>query len=95
MLYEVITQLAIEFYERLIKEAAKHHLLVDFHGCSKPTGLHRAYPNLINYEGVHGNEYNKFNEEQTPSHNVDLAFTRMMTGPMDYTPGAMTRNNFV
>jgi len=85
-------QLAIEFYERLIKEAAKHHLLVDFHGCSKPTGLHRTYPNLINYEGVHGNEYNKFNEEQTPSHNVDLAFTRMMTGPMDYTPGAMTNS---
>ncbi|WP_163709336.1 glycoside hydrolase family 97 protein [Mangrovibacterium lignilyticum] len=86
-------QLAIEFYERLIQEAAKHHLLVDFHGCSKPTGLHRTYPNLINYEGVHGNEYNKFNDEQTPSHNVDLPFTRMMTGPMDYTPGAMT--NFV
>lgn len=85
-------QLAIEFYERLIAEAAKHHLLVDFHGCSKPTGLHRTYPNLINYEGVHGNEYNKFNDEQTPSHNVDLAFTRMMTGPMDYTPGAMSNS---
>lgn len=85
-------QLAIEFYERLIKEAAKHHLLVDFHGCSKPTGLHRTYPNLINYEGVHGNEYNKFEENQSPSHNIDLPFTRMMAGPMDYTPGAMSNS---
>ena len=85
-------QIAIEFYERMIKEAAKHHLLIDYHGCSKPTGLHRTYPNLINYEGVHGGEYNKFNDEETPSHNVDIAFTRMMAGPMDYTPGAMSNS---
>nr|WP_321454223.1 glycoside hydrolase family 97 protein [uncultured Carboxylicivirga sp.] len=85
-------QIAIEFYERMIKEAAKHHLLIDYHGCSKPTGLHRTYPNLINYESVHGGEYNKFNDEETPSHNVDIAFTRMMAGPMDYTPGAMSNS---
>lgn len=82
-------QLAVEFYERLAREAAKHHLLVDYHGCSKPTGLSRTYPNIINYEGVRGNEYNKFNKDETPGHNVDLVFTRMVAGPMDYTPGAM------
>ncbi len=85
-------QIANEFYERLLSEAAKHKLLVDYHGCSKPTGLHRTYPNLINYEGVHGGEYNKFTEDQTPSHNVDIVFTRMMAGPMDYTPGAMSNS---
>lgn len=83
-------QLAIEFYERLVKAAAEHHLLVDYHGCSKPTGLHRTYPNLINYESVRGNEYNKFSDEGIPpGHNVDIAFTRMTAGPLDYTPGAM------
>ena len=85
-------QLGIEFYERLVREAAKYELLVDYHGCSKPTGLHRTYPNLINYEAVRGNEYNKFSTGETPGHNVDIAFTRMMTGPMDYTPGAMTNS---
>lgn len=85
-------QLGIEFYERLVKEAAKYHLLVDYHGCSKPTGLHRTYPNLINYESVRGNEYNKFATGETPGHNVDIAFTRMIAGPLDYTPGAMTNS---
>lgn len=83
-------QLAIEFYERLAKEAAKRKLLVDYHGCSKPTGLHRTYPNVVNFEAVRGNEYNKFGQPSiNPKHNVQLAFTRMLAGPMDYTPGAM------
>jgi alpha-glucosidase len=92
-------QLAIEFYERMVKAAAKHQLLVNFHGCSKPTGLHRTYPNLVNYEAVLGNEYNKFSSEGVPpGHNVDIAFTRMTAGPLDYTPGAMrnsTQGNWV
>ncbi|NBC25866.1 MAG: Retaining alpha-galactosidase [Bacteroidetes bacterium] len=83
-------QLAIEFYENFAKEAAKYHLLVVYHGCSKPTGLSRAFPNIINYEAVRGNEYNKFSETvPTPGHNVDIAYTRMVAGPLDYTPGAM------
>ena len=85
-------QLAIGFYERCGKEAAKRHLLVDYHGCSKPTGLSRTYPNIINYEGVIGNEYNKGDWRgmfPTPEHNVTIPFTRMIGGPMDYTPGAM------
>lgn len=83
-------QVAVEFYERLAAAAAKHKLLVDFHGCSKPTGLYRTYPNLINCEAVLGNEYNKFSEGTPPSHTVMLPFTRMLAGPMDFTPGAMT-----
>lgn len=83
-------QPAIEFYEKLAVEAAKRKLLVDYHGCSKPTGLQRTYPNVINFEAVRGNEYNKFGQPSiTPKHNVELAFTRMLAGPMDYTPGAM------
>ncbi|NRB46851.1 MAG: glycoside hydrolase family 97 protein [Saprospiraceae bacterium] len=82
-------QIAIDFYERLARETAKRKLLLNIHGCSKPTGLHRTYPNVINYEGVRGNEYNKFDKDETPGHNVDLAFTRMIAGPMDYTPGSM------
>ncbi|MGC9342926.1 MAG: glycoside hydrolase family 97 protein, partial [Bacteroidales bacterium] len=85
-------QVAMNFFERCAREAAKHELLVDYHGCPKPHGLSRAYPNVINYEGVVGNEYNKGNwggNFPTPEHNVTIPFTRMMSGPMDYTPGAM------
>ncbi len=88
---------AINFYEHLAREAAKRKLLVDYHGCSKPTGLSRTFPNIINYEGVMGNEYNKFSTSTSPGHDVDIVFTRMIAGPMDYTPGAMrnsTRGNF-
>lgn len=82
-------QYAINFYERAARETAKRKLLLNIHGCSKPTGLHRMYPNVINYEGVRGNEYNKFDKDETPDHNVNLAYTRMVVGPMDYTPGSM------
>ena len=85
-------QLAINFYENVAAQSAKRELLVDYHGASKPTGLHRTYPNVINFEGVKGNEYNKFAADITPSHNVDIAFTRMLAGPIDYTPGAMNNS---
>ncbi len=83
-------QVAVEWYEQIAAAAAQRQLLVDFHGCSKPTGLHRTYPNVVNFEGVLGNEYNKFSTLVTPEHNVTLAYTRMIAGPMDYTPGGMT-----
>lgn len=86
-------QYAIHYYEKIAKAAAERKLLVDFHGCSKPTGLHRTYPNVINYEGVRGNEWNKFYENGIgPGHAVDIAFSRMLAGPMDYTPGAMSNS---
>lgn len=80
---------AVNFYRRTAREAAKRELLVNFHGSYKPTGLRRAYPNVITREGVNGLEQNKWSEKLTPEHNVTIPFTRMLAGPMDYTPGAM------
>jgi len=79
----------VNYYERVLKEAAKHKLLVDFHGAYKPSGFQRAYPNFISNEGVKGNENNKWSADVTPEHTVILPFTRMVAGPMDFTPGAM------
>lgn len=77
----------VNWYHRIIKEAAKHKLMVNFHGAYKPDGIERTYPNLLTREGVMGGEYSKFSKRVTPEHNVTLAFTRMLAGPMDYTPG--------
>ncbi len=85
-------QLAVRLYERIAAAAAERGMVVDFHGCAKPAGLNRKYPNVLNFEAVRGNEYNKFDDQGTPPrHNLDIIFTRMIQGPMDYTPGA-TRN---
>ncbi|MGQ8338802.1 glycoside hydrolase family 97 catalytic domain-containing protein, partial [Sunxiuqinia sp. A32] len=79
----------VNFYERTAKACADRHLLVDYHGAYKPSGLRRAYPNVVNYEGVKGLENCKWSELITPEHDVTLPFTRMLAGPMDFTPGAM------
>ena len=78
----------VNWYHDIIKCAAENHLMVDFHGAYKPDGIIRTYPNMITREGVMGNEYYKFSEKMSPEHNVKLAFTRMLAGQMDYTPGA-------
>ena len=77
----------VNFYERLVKKAAEYKMTVDFHGAYKPTGLRRSYPNLLTREGVMGLEYSKWSDRITPQHDVTLPFTRMLAGPMDYTPG--------
>jgi alpha-glucosidase len=77
----------VKWYHDIIKCAADNQLLVDFHGAYKPDGIIRTYPNMITREGVMGNEYYKFSEKMNPEHNVKLAFTRMLAGQMDYTPG--------
>jgi alpha-glucosidase len=77
----------VNWYEDVVALAAKHHLMVDFHGAFEPTGLRVTYPNLLTREGVLGNEYNKFSTRVTPLHKLTLPFTRMLAGPMDYTPG--------
>ena len=79
----------VNFYTRTAAACAKRELLVDFHGAYKPTGLHRTYPNVLSFEGVHGLENNKWEATITPEHDATIPFTRMMAGPMDYTPGAM------
>jgi alpha-glucosidase len=80
-------QQMVEFYHRVAKSAADHHLMIDFHGAYKPDGLRRTYPNLMTREGVLGLEYNKWSARDTVDHRVMIAFTRMLAGPMDYTPG--------
>lgn len=82
-------QWMVNYYWKIAAEAAKRKLLVDFHGAYKPSGLRRAYPNVITREGVKGLEHNKWSDDITPEHNVTLPFIRMVAGPMDYTPGAM------
>jgi alpha-glucosidase len=87
----------VNFYEEMARKAAEHHLVVDFHGAFKATGLRRTYPNVLNREGVMGLEYNKAGYMATPAHEVTIAFTRMLAGPMDYTPGSFhnaTRDEF-
>ena len=82
-------QVMMDFCEKVAVEAAKNKLLVDFHGGSKPTGLQRTYPNVINHESVMGMEQSKWSSIASPEMAVLLPFNRMMVGPMDYTPGAM------
>jgi alpha-glucosidase len=79
----------VNYYHKIAKLAAVHHLLVDFHGSYKPSGLRRTYPNVLTREGVNGGEEYKWSWNQTPEHNLILPFSRMLAGPMDYTPGAM------
>jgi alpha-glucosidase len=82
------SQETVKWYEDVLKAAAKHRLMVDFHGAYKPTGLARTYPNYITQEGVLGNEYNKLPGNQcTPLHALTLPFTRGLLDPMDFTPG--------
>jgi alpha-glucosidase len=81
-------QQMVNWYHDIIKCAAENHLMVDFHGAYKPDGIIRTWPNMITREGVMGNEYYKFSNKMSPEHNVKLAFTRMLAGQMDYTPGA-------
>jgi len=86
-------QAMVNFYERVAVTAAKYHMLADFHGSYKPTGLSRTYPNALTREGVKGLENVKWSKEITPAHDCTLPFTRMFAGTMDYTPGAMRNEN--
>lgn len=80
-------QWMINHYLRTIEKAAKHHVMIDIHEPVRPTGLHRTYPNLLACEAGRGNEFNAFAEGSPPAHETILPFTRLMGGPMDYTPG--------
>ena len=92
-------QLMVDFYTRVAETAARYHLLVDFHGAFKPSGLQRPYPNVINHEGVAGLEQMKWAQQNVDqvTYDVQIPFIRMFAGPLDYTQGAMrnaTRRNY-
>jgi alpha-glucosidase len=82
-------QWMVNYYWKIAEEAAKRHLLVDFHGSYKPAGLHRTWPNVLTREGVRGMEWGKWSDGASPENAVTIPFIRMLAGPMDYTPGAM------
>ena len=77
----------VNWYETITKCAAAHHLMVNFHGAYKPTGLERTYPNQVTREGIMGNEYNIWSRNITARYKLTLPFTRFLTGPADFTPG--------
>lgn len=92
-------QMMVDFHRKAAEVAAKYRLLVDFHGTYKPTGLYRTYPNVINFEGVHGLEQMKWSGRDVDQvvYDVTIPFIRMLAGPMDYTQGAMrnaTKRNY-
>ncbi len=86
-------QYMTDFYKRTAEACAKRKMFVTFHGAYKPDGLSRTYPNILSYEGVLGNEYARWiTGLPNPDYYVTLPFTRMVAGPMDYTPGSMTNS---
>ena len=79
----------VGFYRRVVEEAARRRLLVNFHGSYKPTGLERRFPNAVTREGFMASEYHKWSDALTPEYEVTLPFVRGVVGPMDYEPGHM------
>jgi len=95
--FERDDQEGINDYIRIADAAARHHLLLEYHGATKPTGLSRTYPNVLTYEAVKGSEFNKVNFEASPDHDVTMPFMRTLAGAFDYGPGVMknvSKSNF-
>jgi alpha-glucosidase len=86
-------QQMMNYYEEVLKETARRQMVVNFHGTCKPTGIRRAYPNLLTQEGLIEFEYSGCSDWDTPDHHNTLPFVRNVAGPMDYIPG--TFNNVV
>ena len=87
-------QKAVNFYYDMASTAAKYHLIIDFHGAYKPTGLNRTFPNVLNFEGVYGLENVKWNQHlDLVTYETTIPFIRMLAGPLDYTQGAMRNAN--
>ena len=80
-------QWMVNHYIRVAQKTADYHIMLDAHEPVRPTGLQRTYPNWLACEAGRGNEYNAFSNGNTPEHETIMPFTRLMGGPMDYTPG--------
>jgi hypothetical protein len=90
-------QIMIQQYLGILEDAAAEELLVCFHGSTAPRGWYRTWPNMMTTEAVRGAEYYKSEPtfpEDAPLHNVEVAFTRNVIGPMDYTPVTFSDNNY-
>jgi hypothetical protein len=88
-------QWMIEHYLRVAQKAAEHQVMLDAHEPVRPTGLQRTWPNWMACEAGRGNEYNAFSTGSPPEHETILPFTRLMGGPMDYTPGIFKMKGYV
>jgi len=80
-------QWMVDHYLRVAQKAAQYQIILDNHEPVRPTGLQRTYPNWMDCEAGRGNEYNAFSNGSSPAHETIMPFTRLMGGPMDYTPG--------
>jgi alpha-glucosidase len=80
-------QWMVQHYRKVVEAAARHRIMLDVHEPIKPTGLRRTYPHMMTREGVRGMEYNAWSDGNPPEHTTILPFTRMLAGPLDYTPG--------
>ncbi|MGL1904193.1 MAG: glycoside hydrolase family 97 catalytic domain-containing protein [Fibrobacterales bacterium] len=88
-------QLIVRHYQRVIEEAAKRNIMINAHEPIKGTGIDRTWPNFIAREGVRGNEYNAWGAPiNPPDHAVVIPFTRILSGPVDFTPGVFNLDNF-
>ncbi len=80
-------QWMVNHYRKVVELAAKYRITIDAHEPIKPTGISRTYPNMMTREGVRGMEYNAWSDGNPPEHTTIIPFTRMLAGPLDYTPG--------
>ena len=85
--YHRHSQYAVRHYRKVVQEAAKHQITINAHEPIKDTGIRRTYPNMMSREGARGMEWNAWSEGNPPEHYELLPFTRLLSGPMDYTPG--------
>ncbi|MEO8413555.1 MAG: glycoside hydrolase family 97 protein [Ginsengibacter sp.] len=82
-------QKTVNFYHKIAKACADHHIMIMYHGAYPPKGFNRTYPNNVSREGVLGSEYNIWSDKPTPPHDVTLPYTRMLAGFFDYEPGIL------
>jgi alpha-glucosidase len=80
-------QYMVNHYRKVLETAAKYEITINAHEPIKPTGIRRTYPNMMSREGARGMEWNAWSEGNPPEHHVILPFTRILAGPLDYTPG--------
>jgi len=85
-------QFGVNYYRYVLEKAAKYKLAVNFHEPIKDTGERRTYPNMMSREGARGMEYDAWSDGNPPDHTLKLVFTRMLAGPMDFTPGIFDLN---